>query len=422
MVEYVPCSSMREVRQSKVDAPVSNPGGRRTIIRNQQIASGLSHASNAALRQQVLHRHTKQRKSARGMPKKSTLAAYAGLFSLIITLVAIGYQAPQQGTQIASAVETNAITSSSDQPAVDQMVAISVAGSIAEQANLPIAPNVAELSVSLAVKNELAQTDDTTISKPQIVQPTADSRKVVTYTTKKGDTVEKLASRYGISGKTLKWANNLDSDALEPGKKLTIPPTDGVIYTVEKGDSVKSLAAKYHANAERIISYNDLEISGLKNNSRIIIPDGTLPNSERPGYVSPTEIRPTYGGGNSGGYVVNAGMAHASAGNRYAPGNCTWYAYERRAQLGRPVGSFWGNGGSWGYSAMAAGYRVDHSPEAGAVLVEVGSPGHVAVVESVDNGRSIRVSEMNNSAYGGYGIVNSRTISWGAAGGYTYIH
>ncbi|MEP6710375.1 MAG: CHAP domain-containing protein, partial [Candidatus Saccharibacteria bacterium] len=114
--------------------------------------------------------------------------------------------------------------------------------------------------------------------------------------------------------------------------------------------------------------------------------------------------------------------ARASAGNRYAPGNCTWYAYERRMELGRPIGSFWGNGGSWGYSAAAAGFAVDHSPESGAILVEVGSPGHVGVVESVRPGDSITITEMNNQAYGGYGRVNSRTISWGAALVYTYIH
>lgn len=358
------------------------------------------------------------------MPRNSTLVAYTGVFLLIITLVAIGYQSPQKSGGVASVVETSVTSSASaDQPAVDQIVATGVAGGIAERASLPIAPNIAELSVSLSVKSELAQTDDTTISKPQIVQPTADSRKIISYTAQRGDTVEDLANKYGVSAATIKWANDMTSDAIEPGRKIIIPPVDGVLYTVEKGDTIKTLAKRYNADASRIVAFNDLEITGLKDNKRIMIPDGSLPNTERPGYVAPRQASPSYGGGNSGGYIVNPSMALASAGNRYAPGNCTWYAYERGTQLGRRIGSFWGNGGFWGASAQAAGYRVDQMPEqAGDLLVEVGNPGHVAVVEEVRKGKSIRITEMNNSAYGGFNIVNSRTISWGAVGSYTYVH
>ena len=371
-----------------------------------------THASTAALKQQVFLKH-KQGRKAKGMPKPTTIASYAGVFLLIITLVAIGYQPPQKAASVASTVETSTV-SKDNQPSVDQVVATTVAGDIAERANLPIAPNVAELSVSLSVKSELAQNDDTSISKPQIVQPTAGSREIKTYVAKAGDTVQAVAAQYGVSAATVKWANNLTSDVIDAGKELTIPPTDGVIYTVKAGDTVASLAQKYGVNAERVVSFNDLEIDGLTTGKKIILPGANLPETERPGYVAP---RAAYGYGSSSGVTGN--NLSASVGNKYAPGYCTWYVYERRAAAGRPIGSYWGNAVTWAMNARAAGFTVNNTPEPGAIMQNGGGYGHVAFVESVDGAGNVTVREMN---YAGFNVISSRTISAGQAANYNFIH
>lgn len=114
------------------------------------------------------------------------------------------------------------------------------------------------------------------------------------------------------------------------------------------------------------------------------------------------------------------------AGNTYPWGQCTWYV----KQVAPWAGNNWGNGGQWGSSAAAAGFRVDHTPAAGAIVVFVpgqsvggqwtadGAYGHVAYVESV-NGSSITISQ------GGMGFSNpagpnTQTVS--NAGSYIYIH
>ena len=369
-------------------------------------------------------RHRVASKRHRRGPKSTTIAAYAGVFLLIMSMVAIGYQPPQKIESVANAAVTNGnnLAQPTDEPSVDQLVATNVAAGIAERADLPIANNVANLSQSLAAASELAQADNSLISKPQILQPSADGRSVKTYTTVAGDTVQKVSQQFGISAQTIKWANSLNSDALEPGKTLSIPPVDGVIYTVKAGDTVDSIAAKYHADKERLVAFNDLELNAPQAGKQIIIPGGDLPATERPGYVAPRT-----GGSYSGGVAVGSFM-RGSVGNRYAPGNCTWYAYERRAQLGNPVGSFWGNASTWAAYASASGYLVDGNPAAGAVMANgggYGGFGHVAVVEEVAVGQYVRVSEMN--AYrggGGFNRVSYFNVPWSEAtsGMYRYIH
>lgn len=291
------------------------------------------------------------------------------------------------------------------------------------QTQMPVAPNVANLSTSLEAKEEIAQTDDTVIAKPQIVQPTADNRAIVTYKAKTGDTVQSIATEYGVSPQTIKWANDLESDSVENGRDVVVPPVDGVLYTVQDGDTVASIAQQHKAMPERIISFNDLEVEGVKNDMQIMIPGGVQPSAPAPtesdlatGYASNGQ---TTGAFNS---TANLALASASAGNAYAPGNCTWYVFERRAELGRPIGSFWGNASTWAMNATAAGFTVNRTPAPGAIMQNGGGwagYGHVAVVETMNSDGSITVSEMN---YAGFNVVSSRTIPAGQIGNYTFIH
>lgn len=382
-----------------------------------------AHPSASAVRPQATAKQT--RRSKKALPNTATLSTYGGIFLFIVTLVAIGYQPPQRVENVASIAGTGsaAAPSKDSAPSVDEVVATSLAGDIAQRANLPIVSNVAELSVSLSVKSELAQNDDSTIKKPQIVESSATSRDIKAYTAKAGDTVPEIAAQHGISATTLKWANSLQSDALDAGKRLKIPPTDGVIYTTKSGDTPASLAKRYSVEENRIITYNDLELDGLTAGKQIILPGASLPASERPGYVAPT---PSYSGSSTSTSVSSvATNFNASAGNRYAYGWCTWYAYERRAKMGRHIGSFWGNASSWSYSAQRAGMTVNNTPAAGAIFQTgggYGGMGHVGIIDSVDLKKgTVTYSDMNGLA--GFGRVGQATISLSdAKARWTFIH
>lgn len=102
-----------------------------------------------------------------------------------------------------------------------------------------------------------------------------------------------------------------------------------------------------------------------------------------------------------------------------------WKAYEAYGLV-----LAWGNAYNWDNRGRAAGYTVDHIPEAGSIgQVDSGPYGHVFWVESVNSDGSINVTEYNNAyatqLYSGayhYGDFGARTISASEVSQYNYIH
>ena len=113
--------------------------------------------------------------------------------------------------------------------------------------------------------------------------------------------------------------------------------------------------------------------------------------------------------------------------NNYPWGQCTWYAYQRRAELGLPSSGNFGNGGAWAASASALGYWVDNTPRhVGDAVVFApgqadadGAYGHVAVLEKINADGSIEISESNAK---GLGVISTRTFSAAEAGKFQYVH
>ena len=108
-------------------------------------------------------------------------------------------------------------------------------------------------------------------------------------------------------------------------------------------------------------------------------------------------------------------------------GQCTYYMYNRFAQLGAPIRtSALGNAAEWPANAAAAGYGVSSTPRAGTAIVfqrGVGGAdpvyGHVGFVERVNADGSLFISEMNVQ---GLNVISTRTIPAGVAAQATYIN
>ncbi|MCL2085461.1 LysM peptidoglycan-binding domain-containing protein, partial [Candidatus Saccharibacteria bacterium] len=228
----------------------------------------------------------------------------------------------------------------------------------------------------------------------------------------------------------VRWSNGLRDDTVSVGQVLLIPSVDGFVYTVRAGDTVDGLAGRYQTSAETILIYNDLEVTGLQEGMKIIIPDGILPESERPEYVPPVSYNPpiiNVPGGSFGEVLRVYRNPYPFVDNSYAWGWCTWYAAVRRAEMGNPIGRNWGNASAWAYSAARAGFGVGGTPQVGAIMANgggFGGWGHVAIVEEVNHEEGwIIISEMNGVG-GGLWLVSWRRIPMSTAlnGTFRYIY
>ncbi|MGT2756207.1 CHAP domain-containing protein [Streptococcus ovuberis] len=106
----------------------------------------------------------------------------------------------------------------------------------------------------------------------------------------------------------------------------------------------------------------------------------------------------------------------------YPWGQCTWYVYNRAAELGIEFDPYMGDGGQWqskpGYEITnqpAVGHAISFSPgQAGASLTH----GHVAIVEAIGEDGSILISESNAE---GLGVISYRMFSAEEASQLTYV-
>ena len=110
------------------------------------------------------------------------------------------------------------------------------------------------------------------------IPPTSSTGSV--YTVKNGDTLYSIAGRYGITVDSLKTANNLTSNNLKIGQKLTIPssttdPTGSTTYTVKSGDTLYGIASKYGVSVEDIKRLNGLSNNLLQIGQKLTIPSGS---------------------------------------------------------------------------------------------------------------------------------------------------
>ena len=103
------------------------------------------------------------------------------------------------------------------------------------------------------------------------------SKKII-YKVQKGDSLAKIAHKFGISYKIIKDFNNLHSNLLRVNQKLIIPIRHNlkiekkIVYKVQKGDNLGLLAKKYHTTISKIKKLNNLKEDIIYQNQKLIIP------------------------------------------------------------------------------------------------------------------------------------------------------
>lgn len=96
-----------------------------------------------------------------------------------------------------------------------------------------------------------------------------------TYIVKNGDSLWKIANQYGITVNELKSANNLTGDNLSVGQVLKVPQSESSsnsVYVVKNGDSLWKIANQYGTTVSRLKEVNNLTSNDLKIGQIIRIP------------------------------------------------------------------------------------------------------------------------------------------------------
>jgi len=100
------------------------------------------------------------------------------------------------------------------------------------------------------------------------------------YMVKRGDTLWEIARAHGVSLNSIKKANNLSSNRIYPGRKLIIPgykssslqnSVDG-IYIVKRGDSLNEIAKKFGISLNVLKRHNRLNSNTIYPNMKLKIP------------------------------------------------------------------------------------------------------------------------------------------------------
>ncbi|TFU16166.1 LysM peptidoglycan-binding domain-containing M23 family metallopeptidase [Thermus tengchongensis] len=89
----------------------------------------------------------------------------------------------------------------------------------------------------------------------------------VLYEVKPGDTLAGIAARYGVDPRHIMWSSNLQSDRLQVGQRLLIPlaavedrsprvPPGVEVYRVRPGDTLQGVASRYGISVLDLVSAN----------------------------------------------------------------------------------------------------------------------------------------------------------------------
>lgn len=96
----------------------------------------------------------------------------------------------------------------------------------------------------------------------------------IIHTVDEGDSIERLAQRYGIAADTVRWANTISDTGIRPGDELVILPVDGVLHTVRRGQTLTQIAELYTIPARDILNQNKIKDDLILTGQELIIPGG----------------------------------------------------------------------------------------------------------------------------------------------------
>ncbi|GAB5519659.1 MAG: LysM peptidoglycan-binding domain-containing protein [Rhodothermales bacterium] len=152
---------------------------------------------------------------------------------------------------------------------------------LASDNDAAIARSVQPSATSSNVRAASTRSSTTTATNTSTTRA-ANSNTRVTYRVRRGDTLNKIARRYGVSVSDLRNWNNLRGSRINSGQRLSIyaeNPTAAssssaskkVTYRVRRGDTLSGIAKRYGVSVSEIRRWNNLSGSRIRSGQRLTI-------------------------------------------------------------------------------------------------------------------------------------------------------
>ena len=211
------------------------------------------------------------RRAAPRTPRLISLAAL--LLAGVVAIAALFFTRSDQPTALPAATATAAPTSTAPTvpppPAASssapQRATAPTAGAASDRASAAAQQaSVDQAAVEQAVAAEqravtLATSDE---AEAQIrsyigIRPTTMLPPAFSYIIEPGDTVSKIAARFGLQEATIRFNNFdiYDPDLLEVGASIQLPVRDGVIYVVQSHDTLSGVLENYAAELDATLAF-----------------------------------------------------------------------------------------------------------------------------------------------------------------------
>lgn len=275
----------------------------------------------------------------------------------------------------------------------------------AQAATIEEMPTLSAEKINLLLATPIQPADEDVVQantglnyNPFTIIPNRARSMMSSYTVVRGDTIDAISDRFGISRESIAWCNDYRlALVLRPGDVVNIPPTDGACHTVlaSQGKDITAIAAQYNVDDPYAI------IDAPANDLPDIAPETQLPSGTRlfiPGGEGPI-------------ITWDAPVEQDESGNviAFAPGQA--------GSCGSVAGggSFWTNplpNGTWmrGFYAGHSGLDLS-APEGTPILAANGGPVLYAGWNSWGYGNTVVIGHGPFSTL--YGHMTSTAVACG---------
>lgn len=149
--------------------------------------------------------------------------------------------------------------------------------------NVKQLPSGAAASPNVSLQNKVQTVAATVADSEVALLPVAEGPelparpKIMEYTVAEGDSLEAIASRFGLKVDTLVLSNGMESseDTLSIGQTLVIPAVDALVYKIAEGDNFWTVADQFGTTEEEIVKANpDIDPQAIPVGAMVIVPGG----------------------------------------------------------------------------------------------------------------------------------------------------